>query len=182
MNPTPKQCNGWYLEACKRVNESTTTDLLHVNAVMHIVCELAARWGAEQQVMRLAQGVSVEPEFKWCSVLQALPEENTYVMVCFGVDVVEGSYGSGLWLSLAHGEAQPDYWAYHPKPPHHRRDGSMYTLDQFTTAIAAARVQVYDECMKLCDPDALGLEQGDDCATGVYRVEKAIRALKGGAA
>ena len=61
MNPTPKQCNGWYLEACKRVNESTTTDLLHVNAVMHIVCELAARWGAEQQVMRLAQGVSVEP-------------------------------------------------------------------------------------------------------------------------
>ncbi len=133
-------------------------------------------------IKALAQGVSVEPEFKWCSVLQAIPEEQSYVMVCFGVDVVEGSYGSGLWLSLAYGEAQPDYWAYHPKPPHHRRDGSMYTRDQFTTAIAAARVQVYDECMKLCDPDALGLEQGDDCATGVYRVEKAIRALKGGAA
>ncbi len=47
-----------------------------------------------------------------------------------------------------------------------------------TTAIAAARVKAYDECTKLCDPDALGLEQGDDCATGVYRVEKAIRALK----
>ena len=61
-------------------------------------------------------------------------------------------------------------------------DQYLYKQDTLQTAIAAARVQVYDECMKLCDPDALGLEQGDDCATGVYRVEKAIRALKGGAA
>ena len=62
-------------------------------------------------------------------------------------------------------------------------DSATYDTPLYTsTAIAAARVQGYDECMKLCDPDALGLEQGDDCATGVYRVEKAIRALKGGAA
>ena len=46
-------------------------------------------------------------------------------------------------------------------------------------AIAAARVAAIST-LKLCDPDALGLEQGDDCATGVYRVEKAIRALIGG--
>lgn len=45
------------------------------------------------------------------------------------------------------------------------------------TAIAAARVQAIEECAKVCDPNALGLEQGDDGATGVYRVEKAIRAL-----
>lgn len=106
-------------------------------------------------IKSLAQGVSVEPEFKWCSVLQAIPEEQSYVMVCFGVDVVEGSYGSGLWLSLAYGEAQPDYWAYHPKPPHHRRDGSMYTRDQFTTAIAAARVAALEEAAKVCDRQAI---------------------------
>ena len=106
-------------------------------------------------IKSLAQGVSVEPEFKWCSVLQALPEEQSYVMVCFGVDVVEGSYGSGLWLSLAHGDAQPDYWAYHPEPPHHRRDGSMYTRDQFTTAIAAARVAALEEAAKVCDRQAI---------------------------
>ena len=54
-----------------------------------------------------------------------------------------------------------------------------YTLTQLNTAIAAARVAAIST-LKLCDPDALGLEQGDDCATGVYRVEKAIRALIGG--
>lgn len=58
----------------------------------------------------------------------------------------------------------------------------LFTTDQLTTAIAAARVAALKEVVALCDPDALGLEQGDDCATGVYRVEKAIRALKGGAA
>ena len=164
------------------IDAVTTAQLGEQPLIMYTAHRAYARALEAATIKALAQGVNVEPEFKWCSVLQAIPEEQSYVMVCFGVDVVEGSYGSGLWLSLAYGEAQPDYWAYHPKPPHHRRDGSMYTRDQFTTAIAAARVQVYDECMKLCDPDALGLEQGDDCATGVYRVEKAIRALKGGAA
>lgn len=50
MKPTPEQCNKWYIESCKRVNASKTTELLHVNAVMHIVCELAAAWGAEQSL------------------------------------------------------------------------------------------------------------------------------------
>ena len=45
--------------------------------------------------------------------------------------------------------------------------------------IAAARVAALEEAAKVCESDALGLEQGDDCATGVYRVEKAIRALVG---
>ena len=111
-------------------------------------------------VKALAAGVSVEPEFKWCSVLQALPEENTYVMVCFGVDVVEGSYGSGLWLSLAHGEAQPDYWAYHPKPPH-----------QLNTAIAAARVQAINECISALVAD------DKTKATSAEEAVAAIRAL-----
>jgi hypothetical protein len=45
-------------------------------------------------------------------------------------------------------EAQPDFWAYHPKPPHHKRDGSMYTRNQLTTAITAARVQENERCVQ----------------------------------
>ena len=45
------------------------------------------------------------------------------------------------------------------------------------SAWQAARVQALEDVIRLCDPDSLGLEQGDGCATGVYRVEKAIRAL-----
>ena len=129
-------------------------------------------------IKSLAQGVSVEPEFKWCSVLQAIPEEQSYVMVCFGVDVVEGSYGSGLWLSLARGEAQPDYWAYHPKPPHHRRDGSMYTLDQLNTAIAAARVQAINECEAAIKSSTKGWGNSAH-EVGLFAALDAIRALIG---
>jgi hypothetical protein len=48
-------------------------------------------------------------------------------------------------------EAQPDFWAYHPKPPHHKRDGSMYTRNQLTTAITAARVQALEEAANPTD-------------------------------
>ena len=139
------------------IDAVTTAQLGEQPLIMYTAHRAYARALEAATIKSLAQGVSVEPEFKWCSVLQALPEENTYVMVCFGVDVVEGSYGSGLWLSLAHGEAQPDYWAYHPKPPHHRRDGSMYTLDQLNTAIAAARVQMGIECAKFIEGEEDGL-------------------------
>ena len=75
----------------------------------------------------------------------------------------------------------PDGKCYAPsKPPLSagNAEGTLLTL-YTATAIAAARVAALEEVVALCDPDALGLEQGDDCATGVYRVEKAIRALIG---
>jgi hypothetical protein len=74
----------------------------------------------------LAQPVQ-EPAFKWRSVFQEMPIENSHILFCFGVHIVEGSFTTNGWASLAYGTAQPDFWAYFPPPPHHKRNQELYT-------------------------------------------------------
>ena len=69
-----------------------------------------------------------EPVFKWRSVFQEMPTEDSHLLFCFGVHVVEGSYTRNGWASLAYGEAQPDFWAYMPPPPHHKRNQELYAM------------------------------------------------------
>jgi hypothetical protein len=69
-----------------------------------------------------------EPVFKWHSVFQEMPVENSHLLFCFGVHVVEGSYTKNGWASLSYGSAQPDFWAYFPPPPHHRRNQELYAM------------------------------------------------------
>ena len=69
-----------------------------------------------------------EPVFKWCSVFQEMPTKDSHLLFCFGVHVVEGSYTKKGWASLAYGEAQPDFWAYMPPPPHHKRNQELYAI------------------------------------------------------
>jgi hypothetical protein len=69
-----------------------------------------------------------EPVFKWCSVFQEMPTEDSHLLFCFGVHVVEGSYTKKGWASLAYGEAQPDFWAHMPPPPHHKRNQELYAM------------------------------------------------------
>ena len=69
-----------------------------------------------------------EPVFKWHSVFQEMPVENSHLLFCFGVHVVEGSYTKNGWSSLSYGSAQPDFWAYFPPPPHHRRNQELYAM------------------------------------------------------
>ena len=70
-----------------------------------------------------------EPVFKWCSVFQEMPTEDSHLLFCFGVHVVEGSYTRNYgWASLAYGETQPDFWAYMPPPPHHKRNQELYAI------------------------------------------------------
>lgn len=69
-----------------------------------------------------------EPVFKWCSVFQEMPTADSYLLFCFGVHVVEGSYTKKGWASLAYGEAQPDFWAYMPPAPHPKRNQELYAM------------------------------------------------------
>jgi hypothetical protein len=68
-----------------------------------------------------------EPAFKWRSVFQEMPTENSHILLCFGVHIVEGSFATNGWASFAYGTAQPDFWAYFPPPPHHKRNQELYT-------------------------------------------------------
>jgi hypothetical protein len=67
-----------------------------------------------------------ESVFKWRSVFQEMPTENSHILFCFGVHIVEGSFNTDGWASLAYGTAQPDFWAYFPPPPHHKRNQELY--------------------------------------------------------
>lgn len=69
-----------------------------------------------------------ESVFKWRSVFQEMPTEDSYLLFCFGVHVVEGSYTKKGWASLAYGEAQPDFWAYMPPAPHSKRNQELYAM------------------------------------------------------
>ena len=69
-----------------------------------------------------------EPAFKWRSVFQEMPAENSHILFCFGVHIVEGSFTKNGWASLAYGTAQPDFWAYFPPPPHHKRNQELYAM------------------------------------------------------
>lgn len=69
-----------------------------------------------------------EPVFKWRSVFQEMPTEDSHLLFCFGVHIVEGSYTKKGWASFAYGEAQPDFWAYMPPPPHHKRNQELYAM------------------------------------------------------
>jgi len=69
-----------------------------------------------------------EPAFKWHSVFQEMPAENSHILFCFGVHIVEGSFTKNGWASLAYGTAQPDFWAYFPPPPHHKRNQELYAM------------------------------------------------------
>ena len=69
-----------------------------------------------------------EPAFKWRSVFQEMPAENSHIIFCFGVHIVEGSFTKNGWASLAYGTAQPDFWAYFPPPPHHKRNQELYAM------------------------------------------------------
>ena len=69
-----------------------------------------------------------EPAFKWRSVFQEMPAENLHILFCFGVHIVEGSFTKNGWASLAYGTAQPDFWAYFPPPPHHKRNQELYAM------------------------------------------------------
>ena len=87
-------------------------------------------WAMEQEPRgknSLAQPEQ-EPVFKWCSVFQEMPTKDSHLLFCFGVHVVEGSYTKKGWASLAYGEAQPDFWAYMPPPPHHKRNQELYAM------------------------------------------------------
>lgn len=70
-----------------------------------------------------------KPAFRWLSSLQELPEDGSYLLFCFGVNICEGSYYKNLWLSHAYGDATPDFWAYFPPPPHHKRNTDLYLSD-----------------------------------------------------
>jgi len=78
----------------------------------------------EAQLAQPAQ----EPAFKWHSVFQEMPAENSHILFCFGVHIVEGSFTKNGWASLAYGTAQPDFWAYFPPPPHHKRNQELYAM------------------------------------------------------
>ena len=89
--------------------------------------ESGAYWAWAGWKAALAQPMQ-EPVFKWRSVFQEMPTEDSHLLFCFGVHVVEGSYTRHGWASLAYGEAQPDFWAYMPPPPHHKRNQELYAM------------------------------------------------------
>jgi len=79
-----------------------------------------------------------EPAFKWRSVFQEMPAENSHILFCFGVHIVEGSFTKNGWASLAYGTAQPDFWAYFPPPPHHKRNRELYAMPPQRTWVGLA--------------------------------------------
>ena len=59
---------------------------------------------------------------------------------------------------------------------HYQEETYMtFSPEKLEAFFHAAQALEREECAKLCDPAALGIEHGDDGSTGVYRVEKAIR-------
>ena len=101
-----------------------------------------------------------EPAFKWRSVFQEMPAENSHILFCFGVHIVEGSFTKNGWASLAYGTAQPDFWAYFPPPPHHKRNQELYAMPPKRPWVGLTDeerndclVQA-DPCECLADPEA----------------------------
>ena len=101
-----------------------------------------------------------EPAFKWHSVFQEMPAENSHILFCFGVHIVEGSFTKNGWASLAYGTAQPDFWAYFPPPPHHKRNQELYAMPPKRPWVGLTDeerndclVQA-DPCECLADPEA----------------------------
>jgi len=84
-----------------------------------------------------------EPVFKWHSVFQEMPVENSHLLFCFGVHVVEGSYTKNGWASLSYGSAQPDFWAYFPPPPNHKRNQELYAMPQPRPWVGLTDEEIY---------------------------------------
>ena len=108
-------------------------------------CDTCHSEYAGQAEMKVALGrPEQEPVFKWCSVFQEMPTEDSHILFCFGVHVVEGSYTKKGWTSLAYGEAQPDFWAYMPPPPHHKRNQELYAVQPKRPWVGLTQKEIQD--------------------------------------
>jgi hypothetical protein len=110
-----------------------------------------------------------EPAFKWRSVFQEMPTENSHILFCFGVHIVEGSFTTNGWASFAYGTAQPDFWAYFPPPPHHKRNQELYTAPPKREWVGLTDEEMYLNC-----PNWLSQEQ---CKAWIQQIEAKLKKM-----